>query len=138
MKKTILILTAVAITGFSATQVLAGRMHNGSMAEHGMGYTQNMTEEQVQARHAFMKDTADLRMSLEVKKGEYRALMAGDTPNPKEAGELSGDIANLENQLREKAVAAGVPIKGHAMGMEHGMNMGNHMDMGHRKAHSNG
>ena len=132
MKKTILILTAVAITGFSATQVLAGRAHNGSMNGHGMGYTQNMTDEQVQARQAFMKDTTDLRVNLAAKKGEYRALMAGENPNPKEAGKLSGEIANLKNQLREKAVAAGVPFKGHGMDMGHGKGME------HGKGHYNG
>ncbi len=130
MKKTLLILIAVAITGFSATQVLAGRAHNGSMDGHGMGYEQhqNLTDEQIQARQAFMKDTADLRQNLAVKRGEYRALMAGENPNPKEAGKLSGEIAGLKDQLREKAVAAGVPFKGRGMG--HGMGDGHRSGKG--------
>ncbi|BCS97293.1 hypothetical protein DSLASN_29250 [Desulfoluna limicola] len=135
MKKTILILLAVAITGFSATQVLAGRAHNGPMDGSGMGYMQqqNLTDEQVQARQAFMKETAGLRKDLASKMGEYRALMAGDNPNPKEAGKLSGEIAGLKDQLREKAVAAGVPFKG--MGM--GMGMGHRMNDGHRSGKGN-
>jgi zinc resistance-associated protein len=137
MKKTILILLAVAITGFSATQVLAGRTHHGSMDGNGMGTMQNMTGEQVKAQQAFMTDTADLRQNLAAKMGEYRALMAGDNPSPKEAGKLAGEIAGLKNQLREKAVAAGVPFKGHGMGMGMGMGMGNGPHKGQGKGQGN-
>ncbi|WP_300667372.1 periplasmic heavy metal sensor [Desulfoluna sp.] len=128
MKKALLILIALAITGFSATQALAGRGHHGSMDGNGRDCTQNMTDEQIQARQAFMKDTADLRQSLAVKKGEYRALMAGDNPDPTTAGKLAGEIAGLKNQLREKAVAAGVPFRGRGMGQ--GMGDGPHQRQG--------
>ena len=127
MKKITLILIAVAITGFSATQALAGRGHQGY--RDGGCIQQNLTDEQVQARQAFMKDTAELRQSLAVKRGEYRALMAGENPDPKAAGQLSGEIAGLKNQLREKAVAAGVPFKGRGMG--HGMGEGYHQGRDH-------
>ena len=131
MKKITLILIAIAITGFSATQVLAGRSHQGY--RDGGCIQQNMTDEQVQARQAFMKDTAGLRQSLAEKRGEYRAVMAGENPDPKAAGKLSGEIAGLKDQLREKAVAAGVPFKGRGMGhgMDHGMGDGNHQGRNH-------
>lgn len=124
MKKTALILIAVAITGFSATQALAGRAHHGPSNGCGKGYHQNLTEEQVQARQAFMKETAGLRQDLAAKVGEYRALMAGDNPDPKTAGKLAGEIAGLKNDLREKAVAAGVPFRGRGMGPGMGQGMG--------------
>lgn len=135
MKKTVLILIAVAITGFSATQVLAGRAHHGPMDGSGMGYMQqqNLTDEQVQAHQAFMKETAGLRQDLAAKVGEYRALMAGDNPDPKAAGKLAGEIAGLKNNLREKAVAAGVPFKGRGMGLGMGHGMGD----GHRQGKGN-
>jgi len=130
MKKITLILIAIAITGLSATQVLAGRGHHGARDGSGTGcMQQNLTDEQIQARQAFMKDTVDLRQSLAVKKGEYRALMAGENPDPKTAGKLSGEIAGLKDQLREKAVAAGVPFKGRGMG--HGMGEGYHQGRDH-------
>lgn len=130
MKKTLLILIAVAITGFTATQALAGRAHHGSGNGNCQGTMQyqNLTDEQIQARQAFMKETADLRQKLAVKKGEYRAVMAGENPDPKTAGKLAGEIAGFKNQLREKAVAAGVPCKG--LGMGHGMGDGPHHGRG--------
>jgi zinc resistance-associated protein len=133
MKKTVLILIAVAITGFSATQVLA--YHGDGRGGNCGGYMQkqNLTEEQIQARQAFMKDTAGLRQDLAAKVGEYRALMAGDNPDPKTAGKLAGEIAGLKNNLREKAVAAGVPFKGRGMGLGMGHGMGD----GHRQGKGN-
>ena len=128
MKKFILVLIAVAITGFTANQVLAGRLHHGPMDGSGQGTMQTMTTEQIQARQAFMLETADIRQNLAVKMGEYRALMAGDNPSPKDAGALAGSIAQLKNQLREKAVAAGVPFRGH--GMQNGMGHGQRGGMG--------
>lgn len=130
MKKITFILIAVAITGFSATQVLAGRAHHGTGYGNCQGYMhqQNLTDEQMKARQAFMKETADLRQKLAVKKGEYRAVMAGENPDPKTAGKLAGEIAGLRNQLREKAVAAGVPCRG--MGMGQGMGQGPHQGRG--------
>ncbi len=116
MKKFILILIAVAITGLTANHALAGRLHHGPMDGTGNGSMQTMTDEQIQARQTFMTETADIRQALAVKRGEYRALMAGDNPSPEKAGLLAGNIAELKNQLREKAAAAGISFRGHGMG----------------------
>lgn len=131
MKKVALILIAVAVTGFTATQVFAGRAHHGY--RDGGCIQQNLTDEQIQARQAFMTDTAELRQSLAVKRGEYRALMAGENPDAKAAGKLSGEIVVLRDQLRAKAVAAGVHYKGMGMGpgMNHGMGDGPHQGRHH-------
>ena len=139
MKKSTLTLVAVAVTGFCTTFAFAGNnepYHNDKNGHYMQGQNQTMTPEQKQARQDFMEDTASLRQSLASKKGEYRAVMAATNPDVKAAGKLAGEIAGLKNQLREKAVAAGLPFHrgmgGMGMGMGSDMGNGGH---GHNGGH---
>ncbi|MCG8470928.1 MAG: periplasmic heavy metal sensor [Desulfobacterales bacterium] len=126
MKKSILILMTLALILTSAGLAFAhrgGQDHNCTEGKYHHG--KNLTPEQIQAHDNFMKQTADIRQSLAVKIGEYRAIMAAETPDAKAAGQLSGEIAAIREQLRTKAVAAGLPAKwGRGMGMKMGMHRG--------------
>ncbi len=57
----------------------------------------------------FLTETASLREDLAAKRGEYRAVMAHDNPDSKIAGELSREIFKLQEQIRIKASALGLP-----------------------------
>ena len=56
----------------------------------------------------FLKDTVAIRKELAANLGEYSALMAQPNPDPKRAGQLSSEIAALQEQLRAKAQAHGM------------------------------
>ncbi|MFZ5571878.1 MAG: hypothetical protein ACOZF0_15875 [Thermodesulfobacteriota bacterium] len=57
----------------------------------------------------FLAETAPLREELAAKRGEYRAIMAQEDPDPKRAGELSREMTKLQDQIRLKALALGMP-----------------------------
>lgn len=60
----------------------------------------------------FQADTRDLRRDLAAKSGEYQALLSSEKPDAARAGELSGQIYDLREQLGDKARAAGLPAFG--------------------------
>ncbi|MBW1801717.1 MAG: periplasmic heavy metal sensor [Deltaproteobacteria bacterium] len=60
----------------------------------------------------FLNDTVQLRQDLAAKQREYNALMAQPNTDPKRAGQLSGEIATLHQQLQAKAQASGLPGPG--------------------------
>jgi zinc resistance-associated protein len=67
----------------------------------------------------FYEKTASLRQDLAGKQGEYNALMATSTPDPKRAAELSRELTVLHDQLSAKARSSNLP----------GPNMGHHAGM---------
>ncbi len=84
-----------------------------------------MSEDMLKARDAFLQDSKELRKSMMVKRAEMRAMMQGTNPDPEKVADLAGEIFDIREQLRAKAVASGLP--GHGFmgppGMRPGCNM---------------
>ncbi|MBW2053878.1 MAG: hypothetical protein JRI85_16830 [Deltaproteobacteria bacterium] len=101
MRRGILIVAAVAFIALTGTQAFACYWDwywGGPMA----GFTGNTYQQ-------FYDETAKLRQDLAAKQGEYNALLAAPSPDPKRASELSREIAALHDQLRNKARVYNLP-----------------------------
>ncbi len=102
MKKLIIGLVIVATVGFIAIQVSAcmwdGYYGGGPKAGNWGGYAL-----QGNADQDFLNETTQLRQDLAAKRGEYNALMAQPSPDPKRAAKLSQEITVLHDRFRAKA-----------------------------------
>ena len=123
MKKLLIVMVAVVFLGFVASQALAciwdgywgdpmrGRMMGGPMMGGSWcGYAPGVNPGG--AYQSFLNDTVKLRQELAAKQGEYSALMAQPSPDPKRAGEISKEIASIHDRLLAKAQASGLPRPG--------------------------
>ncbi|MBU0731221.1 MAG: hypothetical protein KKE17_01820 [Proteobacteria bacterium] len=120
MNKTIVILIAAATFGLAGYQFAdaGSRNHGGGMdgecdmelcCEQGPGAClASMSEEDKAAHLKFKEDTKDLRKKMAMKKAELKAVMASETPNQGEAGKLAGELFELRDELKTKALAAGI------------------------------
>ncbi|MDA8164589.1 MAG: hypothetical protein M0017_06125 [Desulfobacteraceae bacterium] len=102
---------AAAVIGLSSIQV-AGAASPGKAGMTGPrpGYSrQALSEKDLKARQAFMAETTDIRKQIATKSAELEAVMAQTNPDEKRAGALSGELFDLRDQLRQKAIAAGLP-----------------------------
>ena len=116
MKRTILTLVAAAFISLIGTQAFAcywdgywgGPMGGPTAGFQGNGKYQD-----------FYEKTTSLRQDLAWKQGEYNALLATPTPDPKRAAELSREITTLHDQLSAKARSLNLPAPnmGHHAGM---------------------
>ncbi|MBW2107753.1 MAG: hypothetical protein JRI36_03680 [Deltaproteobacteria bacterium] len=111
MKNFMVILTTVLLAGVATSQASAcwwdgyrGGHMRGSQAGYYCGIIPS------QANQSFLKDTEKLREKLAAKQGEYDALLAQPKPDPKQAGKLSKEIAEIQGQLRAKARASGAAV----------------------------
>lgn len=83
-----------------------------------------MSEDMAKARETFLKDSKELRKNMMVKRAMMRAMMHGTNPDPEKVSSLAGEIFDIKEQLRAKAVANGLPpqaFMGH-QGMRPGCN----------------
>ncbi len=126
-----------------------GRQHNPAHAEQ-MAKVRAQYEKLTEAQKAELEKMKDklraemnpIRTSLASKKAEYRALMQNNNPNPKDAGQIAGDISRLQQEEQElrrehaKSVEEkfGIEMAMGKHGMGRGMGRGGH-GMGH--GHSN-
>jgi len=112
MKKTILVIAAVAFISLIGTQAFACYWNGywgGPMGGPVAGYYGGNYQ-------GFSDDTVQLRQDLAAKQGEYNALMAKSNPDPKRAADLSRQITSLHDQLRSKAQAYNLPAPGAGYG----------------------
>ncbi len=86
-----------------------------------------------QAAETFLNDTVAERKALMEKSATLRALMSSSAPDTDKIGQLAGEVFDLREKLRAKALADGVPahmmMRGMMMGdgfpcMGDGMGMG--------------
>lgn len=75
----------------------------------GMRY-QAMDAETKDKYDAFFKATTDLRKEIAIKRAEKRAIMRSDNPDPKQAGQLTGELFELRAQMLAQAEEAGVEL----------------------------
>ncbi len=122
--KVILILTVIAIAGFSAYAFADwgmgyGRygmgMSGGGMGYYGQGYMGNLSADEIgaldQERAAFFKATEDLRQDIYAKELELRSELAKQNPDTQKAVKLQKDISELVTQLDQKRVEHVVKMK---------------------------
>lgn len=124
LKKGIVILAVVAMTGFVATAFAGwgggygprggGWHHMGwGGPGHHMGWGgpdyddyPNLTDEQQKAfeaeRQAFFKDTESLRQDLYAKNLELRSELAKDNPDAQKAATIQKEVSKLESELDQK------------------------------------
>ena len=112
MKKLLIVLVSVAAFGLIASQALAcmwdGYWGGPMGGSWGSGYYSNVNPGG--SHQKFLDDTAKIRGELAAKQGEYNALMTQPNPDPKRAGKLSREIAELHDQLKAKAQAYDLPV----------------------------
>ena len=118
MKKLIIVMAVVATVGFVAIQVSAcmwdGYYGGGPIGGYSGGYFQ-----QGGAYQDFLNETTQLRQDLAAKRGEYNALMAQPSPDPKRAAKLSQEITVLNDKLRAQAQAKGYSAPAQRWGRNH-------------------
>ncbi len=114
---------ALSLTGIQTVAASPGK--DGKMPCPTMKQDCGMSADMMKARDAFLQDSKDLRKSMMVKRSEMRAMMQGTNPNPEKVGVLAGEIFDLREQLRTKAIANGLPGRGFMgpPGMRPGCNM---------------
>lgn len=125
MKKNLLsavVISSVIVLGISSAYAYRGANGTGpgdcwrSGGKAG-AYVQ-MDEETQKKYDAFYAETKDLRRSIAAKRAEFHALMRGDNPDPAKAGQLKGELFDLQDTMRSKAKEAGVKAGfGHGCGI---------------------
>jgi zinc resistance-associated protein len=75
----------------------------------GMQQDTQMSAEMLKNRNDFLQDTKELRKNMMIKRAEMRALMHGTNPDIERASVLAGELFDLREQLRLKAMEKGLP-----------------------------
>ncbi len=70
-----------------------------------------------EAREKFLADTVAIRKQLAEKNAAMRVLLNAGTPDTDKASQLAGDLFELREKLRTKAIAAG--LSHHMLLIEH-------------------
>ncbi len=69
---------------------------------------QQLDDETKQKLEAFQQGNKALRKEMAVKQAVRQAIMGSKNPDPDAASKITGELFDLRQQMREKAVAAGV------------------------------
>ncbi len=113
-KKTLFVAALTSLVAFAGTQTAlasepAPQKGPGMQHHRGMMDRPQLDEATKKASDALLAETTELRKSMFVKKAEKHALMMGENPDPAQAAKLAGELFDIREQLRTKAVAAGLP-----------------------------
>jgi zinc resistance-associated protein len=136
-RKTILAVAVTSVMAFTGAQAViaadaAPQIGSGMQHHRAMQNRPQLDEATKKACNAFLQETTELRKSMFVKQAEKRALMMGENPDPAQAAKLAGELFDIREQLRTKALAAGLSprmIMQH-MGMTGMKKMGKMAQMG--------
>ena len=114
MKKIVVALVLISSLFFAGTQVWAwsGGCQGCPMAAGG----ENTANVNPEAYQKFIDSTAQLRLDLAAKRGEYEAVLAQTNPDPKQAGQVSREIAEIQSKIQLKAKEQGLPAWGQGNG----------------------
>ena len=111
--KTALLLFVAGAISLAGIQSAAASPDKGAQVPcPNMQQNAQMSADMMKARDAFLKDSKDLRKSMMMKRTEMRAIMQGTNPDPEKVAALAGEIFDLREQLRAKAIANGLPGRG--------------------------
>lgn len=112
MKKTVICLMLIAGLALTTGQSVFGSPYQGGKGKGAYGppdrAMQQLDEQTRQKLEAFQQDNKGLRKKMVVKQAVRQAIMGSKNPDPKAAAQITGELFDLRQQMREKAVAAGV------------------------------
>ncbi|THB67058.1 MAG: periplasmic heavy metal sensor [Desulfovibrio sp.] len=100
MKKTLLMMTLVAVFGLFASQALA-------FGPCGGVNCTNLTEEQAVQYQAYLDETAEMRRQLTLDRTELTAVLNNASPDSNKARALMERIYDTQEALRAKAAEHG-------------------------------
>ncbi|UCH23610.1 MAG: periplasmic heavy metal sensor [Deltaproteobacteria bacterium] len=125
--RTILILSALALTGIGTSAMAGGGMgyaHHGSMHHGpggyggggwGPGYFGNLSDNEIEAlqneHNAFFEATQDLRQEIFQKRLELRSELAKKDPDAKKAARIQEEISKLEADFDQKRLEHIIKVK---------------------------
>lgn len=110
MKKivtTIALVAAIALVS-QAAQARWGKGGGNNFNQGACGNCDQNSTVDAEARQTFLADTEDLRTQLREKRVEYFTFMNGDNVNKDQAQILWSEMFDLQQQIQEKAVEAGL------------------------------
>ena len=88
----------------------------------GSGYRgqQQLDEKSIEARDAFLSETIELRKGIATRKAEKQALMRGENPDAKRVAQLTGELFDMREQLKNLAQEKGLEDVGFNRGSRRG------------------
>jgi len=103
----------LGLTGWQYAQANPAGPGGGPCWQQGAGALDEAGQKKLDQ---FFVDTKELRKSMVVKRAEKMALMQAEKPDAGRIAALAGELFELRNQIRAKAVEAGVGPGWMAMG----------------------
>ncbi len=113
MKKTAVVMMVIVGLTLSIGQQAFGHPHQGGKGMRGphggqgAGW-QQLDEQTKEKLRTFQQNNKALRKEMAIKQAVKQAIMGSKNPDPKAAAKITGELFDLRQQMREKAVAAGV------------------------------
>nr|WP_320013239.1 hypothetical protein [uncultured Desulfobulbus sp.] len=121
----------LAISQAAMAQPSQGGGNSTKGAQVDMPCHYQMNGEYTKAREAFLQNTTAERKLLAQKKAEMQAIMKAGTPDTVKASAVAGELFEIREQLRLKALETGMPLSMLLMDSgQHGMS--------HKKYHTGG
>jgi Spy/CpxP family protein refolding chaperone len=119
MKKTVLAVATIvtlALAGYHAADARPGGAGapcpNPGLGQTPPCYAQDaqtqLTDEELKARQQFFDENSELRKKIISKNAELTAVMNSETPDEKKAAQLSGELFDLQDEMRKKVQASGL------------------------------
>jgi zinc resistance-associated protein len=106
---------AISQAAFAQPDQAAKSAPKDKAAEHSQ---HQMSTEMQKAREKFLADTMPVRKELAEKNAVMRAIMAAGTPDAAKASQVAGELFELREKLRLKAMEAGMPLPMLLMGVD--------------------
>ena len=123
-----IMMAAILTTGLTFAINQAALAQPGKHGDHGPKSRDNspcfyqMTPEMQKTREKFLTETTAERKALAQKSAEMRAIMKAGAPDPLKASEVAGELFEIREKLRIKALETGSPLPFLMMGQGyHGM-----------------
>ncbi len=126
-----LVLAAILTSGLALAISQSALAQPGQAGPGGKGIGpcyQQLDPAMEKARDKFLSETVEMRKQMAEKHAVMRAIMNAGTPDTVKAGQVAGELFELREKLRAKALEAGLPFP--MMGMDCGMGDGMGMGMG--------
>ncbi len=101
--------TALALTGIQAATAGQGKGQGAGKNFQRPCQEQQLDEATIKARDTFLTESKVQRKAMAQKRAAMRALMQSESPDSAKAEKLAGELFDLREELRVKALAAGVP-----------------------------
>lgn len=118
MKKTVLAVATIVTLALAGYHAADARPVGAGAPCPNPGYGQapcfvqdgqaQVTDEELKARQQFFDENSELRKKIISKNAELTAVMNSETPDEKKAAQLSGELFDLQDEMRKKVQASGL------------------------------